>query len=76
MGNGVIVGAIAAVNAGGSTFNPATGESYAKYLELNGEFGPLKVPFAQVVGTGDQLAPLAIERPLVTPPPPPDSRKT
>ena len=45
-GNGVIVGAIVAVNSVGSTVNPATGEFYAKYLELNGEFGPLKTHFA------------------------------
>ena len=45
-GNGVIVGAIVAVNSVGSTVNPATGDFYAKYLELNGEFGPLKTPFA------------------------------
>ena len=63
LGNGVIVGAIVAVNAGGSTVNPATGEFYAKYLELNGEFGPLKVPFAQGTGTGEQLA-LAASEPV------------
>lgn len=63
LGNGVIVGAIVAVNAGGSTVNPATGEFYAKYLELNGEFGPLKVPFAQGAGTGEQLA-LAASEPV------------
>ena len=45
-GNGVIVGAILAVNSVGPTVNPATGEFYAKYLGLNGEFGPLKPPFA------------------------------
>ena len=36
--------------------NPATGEFYAKYLEVNGEFGPLKVPFAQGASAGDLLA--------------------
>ena len=46
LGNGVIVGAIVAVNSVGPTVNPATGDFYAKYLELNGEFGPLKTPFA------------------------------
>lgn len=56
LGNGVIVGAIVAVNAGGSTVNPATGEFYAKFLEVNGEFGPLKAPFAQGAYAGDLLA--------------------
>jgi L-aminopeptidase/D-esterase-like protein len=46
LGNGVIVGAIVAVNAGGSAVNPATGELYAKYLEVGDEFGALKPPFA------------------------------
>ncbi len=48
LGNGVIVGAIVAVNAGGSTVNPETGEFYAQYLEVNNEFGGLKAPFAGV----------------------------
>jgi L-aminopeptidase/D-esterase-like protein len=48
LGNGVIVGAIVAVNAGGSTVNPATGEFYARYLEVGGEFGKLKPPFASL----------------------------
>ena len=56
LGNGVIVGAIVAVNSVGSTVNPATGEFYAKFLELNGEFGPLKPPFAQGASTGDLMA--------------------
>ncbi|MEM2960426.1 MAG: P1 family peptidase [Candidatus Bathyarchaeia archaeon] len=38
LGNGVIVGAIVAVNAFGSTVNPKTGDFYAKYLEIGGEF--------------------------------------
>jgi L-aminopeptidase/D-esterase-like protein len=38
LGNGVIVGAIVAVNAFGSTVNPETGEFYAKYLEIDDEF--------------------------------------
>ena len=46
LGDGVFVGAIVAVNAGGSTVNRATGELYASYLEVNGEFGGLKRPFA------------------------------
>jgi L-aminopeptidase/D-esterase-like protein len=48
LGDGVVVGAIVAVNAGGSTVNPQTGEFYASYLEVNGEFGGLKKPFAEV----------------------------
>jgi L-aminopeptidase/D-esterase-like protein len=46
LGNGVIVGAIVALNSNGSTINPETGEFYAKFLELNGEFGGLKPPFS------------------------------
>lgn len=58
LGSGVIVGAIVAVNAGGSAVNPATGEFYAKYLEVNGEFGDLKAPFASIpaVGTAFSMA--------------------
>lgn len=56
LGNGVIVGAIVAVNAGGSTVNPATGEFYAKYLEVGGEFGSLQAPFSQGVATGHVFA--------------------
>jgi L-aminopeptidase/D-esterase-like protein len=61
LGNGVIVGAIVAVNAGGSTVNPATGEFYAKYLEVGGEFGPLSAPFAKGQATGEVLALAAAE---------------
>jgi len=46
LGNGVIVGAIVAVNSVGSTVNPYTGEFYAAYLEIGNEFGDLKRPFA------------------------------
>jgi len=42
LGNGVIVGAIVAINSGGSTVNPKTGELYARYLELGDEFAVLK----------------------------------
>ena len=58
LGSGVIVGAIVAVNSGGSAVNPATGEFYAKYLEVNGEFGKLKAPFASApaVGTAFSMA--------------------
>lgn len=45
LGHGVIVGAIVAVNSAGSTVNPETGELYAKYLEVNHEFGNLKPAF-------------------------------
>jgi len=46
LGDGVIVGAIVAVNSAGSTVNPETGEFYAKYLEVNNEFGGLISPFS------------------------------
>jgi L-aminopeptidase/D-esterase-like protein len=42
LGNGVIVGALVAVNSGGSTVNPKTGEFYAAFLETNNEFGGIK----------------------------------
>ena len=42
--NGVIVGAIVAVNSVGRTFNPETGELYAAFLELGDEFGDLTNP--------------------------------
>lgn len=44
LGEGVIVGAIVAVNAVGSTVNPETGEFYAGFLERDNEFGELKPP--------------------------------
>lgn len=58
LGSGVIVGAIVAVNAGGSAVNPATGEFYAKYLEVNGEFGNLRASFASIpaIGTAFSMA--------------------
>lgn len=65
LGDGVIVGAIVAVNSGGSTVNPATGELYAAYLELGGEFGGLKRPFAQ--GTDDGVAVAASRLPDAEP---------
>ncbi len=46
LGNGVIVGAIVAVNSVGSTVNPYTGEFYGSFLEVGNEFGDLKRPFA------------------------------
>lgn len=46
LGDGVIVGAIVAINSAGSTVNPETGEFYAKYLEVNNEFGGLKPAFS------------------------------
>jgi L-aminopeptidase/D-esterase-like protein len=42
LGNGIMVGALVAVNSGGSTVNPETGEFYAAFLETNNEFGGLK----------------------------------
>ncbi len=56
LGDGVYVGAIVAVNAGGSTVNRETGEFYAKYLEVNGEFGNLKRPFTESFGNGIEVA--------------------
>lgn len=56
LGDGVYVGAIVAVNAGGSTVNTATGEFYASYLEVNGEFGGLKRPFAGLATDGFEVA--------------------
>jgi L-aminopeptidase/D-esterase-like protein len=61
LGNGVIVGAIVAVNSGGSTVNPATGELYASYLEVNGEFGNPKRPFASLIGADEAFAMAAPE---------------
>lgn len=46
LGNGVIVGALVAVNAGGSPVNPKTGEFYAAFLETDNEFGGLKAAAA------------------------------
>ena len=46
IGNGVIVGAIVAVNAGGSTVNPKTGELYGAYLEIGDEFAIYSDPDA------------------------------
>ena len=42
LGNGVIVGAIVAVNSAGSTVNPETGELYGAFLGIGDEFGDLK----------------------------------
>jgi L-aminopeptidase/D-esterase-like protein len=56
LGDGVMVGAVVAVNSGGSTVNPATGEFYARYLEVNGEFGNPKRPFASLSETGTAIA--------------------
>lgn len=58
LGEGIYVGAIVAVNAGGSTVNPATGEFYAQYLEVNGEFGGLKRPFAALESNSFPMAAL------------------
>lgn len=61
LGNGVIVGAIVAVNAAGSTVNPATGELYAKFLEVGDEFGRLKPPFAKAAASDEVVALSAAE---------------
>lgn len=55
VGNGVVVGAIVAINSGGSTVNPETGEFYASFLEIGDEFGGLKAPMASI-SEGDALA--------------------
>lgn len=47
LGDGVIVGAVVAVNALGSTFNTETGDFYAKYLELDNEFSDYNIKQAQ-----------------------------
>ncbi|HPD61442.1 MAG TPA: P1 family peptidase [Thermodesulfobacteriota bacterium] len=41
LNNGIIVGALVAVNSGGSPINAETGEFYAAFLETNNEFGGL-----------------------------------
>lgn len=53
LGDGVMIGAIVAVNAVGSTVNPDTGEFYAAFLELDGEFGKLKDPKLSAVKNPD-----------------------
>ncbi len=40
--NGIVVGAIAAVNSSGTTVDTETGGFYARGLEIDGEFGGLK----------------------------------
>lgn len=45
--NGLVIGAIVAINSVGRPFNPDTGELYASFLELNNEFGDLSAPMAQ-----------------------------
>jgi len=55
LGDGVFVGAIVATNAGGSAVNPATGELYASYLEVGGEFGSPKKPLA-LLQSGTEMA--------------------
>jgi L-aminopeptidase/D-esterase-like protein len=56
LGNGVIVGAIVAINSSGSTVNPETGEFYAKYLEVNNEFGGLKPAFSSASPVAGQAS--------------------
>ena len=59
LGDGVMVGAVVAVNSLGSTVNPQTGEFYADFLEVNGEFGNLKKPFASA-GAGEEALAMAV----------------
>jgi len=54
--NGVVVGALVAVNAGGSPVNPDTGEFYAAFLEINNEFGGLKPASAAPLQAGKDQA--------------------
>jgi L-aminopeptidase/D-esterase-like protein len=56
LGDGVFVGAIVAVNSLGSTVNLQTGEFYAAYLEVGGEFGKLKRPFVSSSGSEAAVA--------------------
>jgi L-aminopeptidase/D-esterase-like protein len=42
LGNGIIVGALVAMNSGGSPINIETGAFYAAFLEMDNEFGGLK----------------------------------
>jgi len=56
LGNGVIVGALVAVNAGGSPVNPKTGEFYAAFLEMDNEFGGLKAAAASPLQAGKDQA--------------------
>ncbi len=56
LGDGVMVGAVVAVNAGGSTVNAATGEFYARFLEVNGEFGNPKRPISLSAPLDNMLA--------------------
>ena len=47
--NGIIVGAIVAVNSSGRTFDPVTGNFYAGFLELPNEFGGVAPASASVL---------------------------
>lgn len=55
IGDGVIVGAIVAVNAVGSTVNPDTGDFYAAFLEVDDEFDKLKDPHWSALKKSDFL---------------------
>lgn len=44
MEDGLVVGALAAVNSAGRAFDPDTGAFYARHLELDGEFGLASSP--------------------------------
>lgn len=50
--NGITVAAIVAVNPAGRPHNPETNELYARWLELDGEFGGLRNP-AELGYTGE-----------------------
>ena len=56
LGNGVMVGAIVAVNSFGSTVNPQTGTLYAAFLEVGKEFGNFQPPKSSLNQSGDRTA--------------------
>lgn len=58
LGQGVIVGAIVAVNSFGSVVNPKTGELLGAYLGIGDEFSPL--PLTSVLSAGAIQPPLPI----------------
>jgi L-aminopeptidase/D-esterase-like protein len=59
LANGITVGVITVVNSTGSTFDPDTGEFYARHLELNNEFGGIRREIAIGVPSYLRLQPEA-----------------
>lgn len=67
LSNGVVVAALAAVNAGGSTVDPRTGAPLGLFAELDGEFG-VTVPLPEEHRTArDRLSAAAAARPALRP---------